>query len=534
MAKQFNEWLDEFINNGFDSKDVTNWPEEGSEPVVVEELPEDPQFGKVYAIETSGETTYYTTDVNGDWINLTEGGQGGGIIEVEYLPTEAGTAEVNDVYRVTVGTEATPAGVYICTALAPMNNIPCFVRTDNLRIPYGAPTLGTALELKENYAEQSSHNLFVDINPGGGHDDWFFKYSYDSVGDAENILTVLYRNFNSSDQHGAFYLDSTKHFVKVPNENSILIPRHSSNTIYYEEGLASNNMADILTQIYGDSDGAFTSGMVYYPRSVASSGQEYYQSNRAFMALIAPQAHSDGKGWIPDDYDWDRYYMQPGTSYQIVESSGTYSLQQGGGASYFTSEQDACDALQDSISHEVSSGEVFDSIYYPTISSGRFYSVAENNKNGIWLCTNTNETGISVDGDVTYGYYGYPLGFSGNTQNIPDWAICDFLTTAKTDKSYFNHISDVTFWNRANRIFYPIDSSGTKYTSQGWTNSVANVILYHNNECNTTQFTSGQIAYMEFYSSGQYAQLNVIDLPTTSTPVTVTINDVTYTITKNE
>jgi hypothetical protein len=39
---------------------------------------------------------------------------------------------------------------------------------------------------------------------------------------------------------------------------------------------------------------------------------------------------------------------------------------------------------------------------------------------------------------------------------------------------------------------------------------------------------------MEFYSSGQYAQLNVINLPTTSTPVTVTIDGVSYTITKNE
>ena len=109
MAKQFNEWLDEFIENGFDSNNVTHWPEEGSEPVVVEELPEDPVFGKVYAMEDGGETTYYTTDVNGNWINLTEGAQTGGIVDVEYL-SEA--TEPNVTYNVTVGDEEYGPGLY--------------------------------------------------------------------------------------------------------------------------------------------------------------------------------------------------------------------------------------------------------------------------------------------------------------------------------------------------------------------------------------------------------------------------------------
>jgi hypothetical protein len=261
-------------------------------------------------------------------------------------------------------------------------------------------------------------------------------------------LTVLYPNFNSSDQHGAFYLDYTKRYVKVPNEDSILIPRHSSDTIYYEEG-SSMDMADILTQIYGGSDSIFTSGMVYYPHSVASSGQEYHADSAAFMALIAPQAHQEdpqGSGWVPDDYNWEYYYMQPGTTYQIVEDGSGYSLQQGGGASYFTSEQDACDALRASIDHEVSSGEVFESIYYPTVSSGqRSYAITLNDKNGIWLRTNRYDTGSSRDGQTVYGYDDYLLGFDDGFQRISDGGICEFLNIAKTGKNGFDSVDDATF-----------------------------------------------------------------------------------------
>jgi len=82
MAKQFNEWLDEFINNGFDSEDITHWPEEGSEPVVVEELPEDPEFGKIYAVLSSGLMyDYYTINTEGEWVDLSESGQGG-VVEI--------------------------------------------------------------------------------------------------------------------------------------------------------------------------------------------------------------------------------------------------------------------------------------------------------------------------------------------------------------------------------------------------------------------------------------------------------------------
>lgn len=566
MTKQFNEWLDEFIDNGFDPENIGHWPEEGSEPVVVEELPEDPQFGKVYAIETSGETTYYTTDVNGDWINLTEGGQGGGIIEVEYL-SEA--TEPNVTYNVTIGDGEYGAGLYYSMLDNSENLI--FIYIDDLN--YIDTSGAVVLEQGEVLKRANNDACYINIDSGEQSSDTYYPYYYSS--NSTEILDAIYPHINEWQKTGAYYVSSGGSF-STPSEGAILVPHvQSSNETYYEEiGPISSdqiliynnpytselefssgefdlwynngsgftgangydNMEDILTGMYGNSDGAFTSGMIYYPQVNASSGQDYYETAWPFVALIAPLAYFDNRGgWMPNDYNWNQYTMQPGTTYQIVESSGSYSLQAGGGASYFTSETDARNALRNSIDHEVSSGEVFDSIYYPTLSSGeRSYQTVWNDKNGIWLCTETSDTGHSVDGDTVYGYYGYPLGFSGDTQRLMDSDICRFLTIAKTGKNGFDTIDDVTFWNRADSIFYPIDSSGARYTSQQWTNSVANVILYHNNNCCTTTFTSGQLAYMEFYSSGQYAQLNAIDLPTTSTPVTVTIDGVNYTITKNE
>ncbi len=52
MAKTLQKWLDEFVNNGADANDVTNWPENtGGGVVRVEELPETGEEHIIYELE---------------------------------------------------------------------------------------------------------------------------------------------------------------------------------------------------------------------------------------------------------------------------------------------------------------------------------------------------------------------------------------------------------------------------------------------------------------------------------------------------
>ena len=579
MAKQLNDWLDEFIEHGFDSEDITRWPEEGSEPIVVEELPQDPQFGKVYAIKNDDETTYYTVDVNGNWINLTEGSQTGGIVEVEYL-SEA--TEPNVTYRVTIGDASHGPGLYYSMLDNSENLIFIYINDLNYIDSSGAVVFESGEVLKR----ANNNACYINIDGGEQSSDTYYPYDYTESSGVVNILDAIFP-YSAQTNGGVFYLSSDDLFDTTSNYNTLIVPipqgsyyepvpvNSSGEVLVYDDGYNgiqyssganeiywkhypsdgsgyvfnglqyADDIPNMLTDVFGSND-IITSGIVYYPVVNESSGQDYYANGEAFMALIAPQAHPNPNpgesGWIPDDYTWYSFSMEPDKTYTIRfdESGSGYYLTETAGIDYFTSEQDACDALRDSIDHEVSSGEVFDSIYYPTVSSGqRSYTMTLNDKNGIWLKTDDYDTGSSVDGQTVYGYYDYPLGFDNGSQRIQDSEICEFLTIAKTGKNGFDYIDDNTFWNRANRIFYPIDSSGTKYTSQEWTNDVANVILYHSlngstYDCSTWFLNSGEFAYIEFYSSGQHASINTISLPTTSTPVTVTINDVTYTITKNE
>ncbi len=47
MAKEFKDWVDEFVKNGANPKNVPNWPEEAGGTKVVSELP---QVGEEYTI----------------------------------------------------------------------------------------------------------------------------------------------------------------------------------------------------------------------------------------------------------------------------------------------------------------------------------------------------------------------------------------------------------------------------------------------------------------------------------------------------
>ena len=60
MAKKLNDWLDEFVENGANPKDVTDWPEEAGQGIIeVNELPELGKEGAVYKLPNN---TYWTCE----------------------------------------------------------------------------------------------------------------------------------------------------------------------------------------------------------------------------------------------------------------------------------------------------------------------------------------------------------------------------------------------------------------------------------------------------------------------------------------
>lgn len=70
MAKDLKQWLDDFTANGFDPKDVTNWPEQGGGGVVeVDELPEVGKEDTIYALrkEVPGSYSWALVAAEGEY-----------------------------------------------------------------------------------------------------------------------------------------------------------------------------------------------------------------------------------------------------------------------------------------------------------------------------------------------------------------------------------------------------------------------------------------------------------------------------------
>jgi len=590
MAKQFNEWLDEFIENGFDSNNVTHWPEEGSKPVVVEELPEDPVFGKVYAMEDGGETTYYTTDVNGNWINLTEGAQTGGIVDVEYL-SEA--TEPNVTYNVTVGdAEYGPGLYYSIMDDNTGSGYLLFISLDGITYNYNNDN-DAHIVLSPDYDYIGGEAIFrcyegdtafINIDGSGNlSSDRYFPYNYTESSGVTDILDAIYP-YSAQKSGGVFFINNEGNFDTTSNYDTLIIPTpegssyesapiysseeiivydngegiqhssgyneiywkyHSSNGTYTFNGLQDESaISEMLTDAFG-SNGMLTSGMIYYPQGNLGN-QEYHRSSKAFEALIAPQAYLDGNDtWVSDGCNWNSYSMEPGKTYQIVESSGDYVLHEGA-PDYFETENEALQALENSIQHEVSSGDVFHSIYYPYLSSGtRHYDKTYNRPYGYWLRGNLNEYS-QADGQEVYGYNPQRLWNEyDHQQTLGEDDICNFLNVAKAglDNNYGYHDEYAgDFWSNADMIYYPNRDGGVDgYDCISWTENNGTIILLgHDNQWSgyyprTATMDNNHLYYQYIIAAGSanVNEIGSVALPVDSTPVQVTINGVSYTITKN-
>ena len=598
MAKQLKEWLDEFIDNGFDSKNITHWPEEGSEPVVVEELPEEPVFGKVYAMEDGGETTYYTTDVNGDWINLTEGGQAGGIVDVEYL-SEA--TEPNVTYNVTVGDEDYGPGLYYSIMdKNPGSDYLLFISLNGINYDYINNDSDGHIVLSPDYDYIGGEAIFscydgdmafINIDGSGNlSSDRYYPYNYTESSGVTDILDAIYPY--SAQKNGAFYLSSGGKFNTPSDETALLIQQgdsengyyydpafissgeevivyHNGDSIQYSSGAneiywkyySSNGTYDfyslqnqddipgMLTDVFG-SHGSFSSGGIYYPED--SGCQYYYCSTNPFIALISTHAtaYDDSSGYT-SDLMYQPYDMEPGKVYTVqldeYSSDQEYILKEVEAPNYFETENAALQALQNSVQHEVSSGDVFQSIYYPYYSSGRHYNKIGNEPYGYWFRGDLNNYSLSADGDQVYCYTPQRLWDEDNhRQALSEDDICNFLNVAKAgqDNSYNYHDEYAgDFWSNANKIYYPdyYEYPGG-YKSVSWTENTGLIyIVGKDNQWSGcypqwTTMDNSHFYYQHLVEAGSatVTWIDSVALPVDSTPVQVTIDGVSYTITKNE
>ena len=64
MAKEFKDWIDEFIENGANPKNVPNWPEEAGGTKVVTELPEVGEEHTIYELHTTPSKFNYIPCMN--------------------------------------------------------------------------------------------------------------------------------------------------------------------------------------------------------------------------------------------------------------------------------------------------------------------------------------------------------------------------------------------------------------------------------------------------------------------------------------
>ena len=61
MAKEFKDWVDEFVEHGANPKNVVEWPEEaggGSDSIVVTELPQVGEEHTIYELQETSKASY--------------------------------------------------------------------------------------------------------------------------------------------------------------------------------------------------------------------------------------------------------------------------------------------------------------------------------------------------------------------------------------------------------------------------------------------------------------------------------------------
>lgn len=608
MAMQFKDWLDEFIRHGFNSKDLTNWPEEGSEPEVVEELPDDPEFGKIYALSSGSEYIYYTVSEDGEWINLTEGGASGPI-EVDVLPFDG---IINTVYHLVYeeqpqissgdlgglgkglgglpvpGEPVTVDQYWVCVAeqipsteSSGVSSLPIpakYVRIDNI-IEYATNTSDNmkAIDLRgatkfEGVAITSgafSFNIWDEVSGGyiryndtyyssgivdflnktdaekSYNDDPEFygtaafvrEYSedpqssdvgyswtassgqifipqttqisskqftyYDSVALGDDVLsTLIYKDLESDQIY--YYVDNDQ------IQANFYWLYYSSDMPCWDRGSEIEDVCTMLSDMYFGDEGYMSSGAILYPYNDAyhtANAGEYEGEGDAFFAFIAPSAtyDSSGKQYNADNLDYRMYHLNPDKKYEITTSSNQYYLTEAQG---IQNESDAAAALNEIYGPGTSA--VLQSVI-PLDSSYGDYDTLSYDEHGYWLRPSS----------YYCAYTPYAI------ENMSNDEICDLLTTnACGDESGVPDVTDGSF-----RLFIPYYDGNyynMRYDDEGFTVDQGKIIVVHNAHTDVVNMGPNTPYYVDNNNTVQS-----ITLPVSGGSTTITINGVSYTITKN-
>ena len=192
---------------------------------------------------------------------------------------------------------------------------------------------------------------------------------------------------------------------------------------------------------------------------------------------------------------------------------------------------------------------IFQSIYYPYLSSGsRHYDKTYNKPYGYWFRGNLNAYSQSIDGQEIYGYNPQQLWNEyDHRQTLGEDDICNFLNVTKAglDNNYDYHDEYAgDFWSNANKIYLPDNNNYTDrdgYKSISWTENTGLIyIVGKDNQWSgwypqLTTMDGSHFYYQHLVEAGSatVTWIGSVALPVDSTPVQVTINGVSYTITKN-
>lgn len=540
MAKQFKDWLDDFINNGFNSEDVTSWPEEGGgdgEPVEVTELDNSISPGTTVHVEDTPVNDVYWTVSSGIYMELPKGDLGDVLppMQAEYLEEDIAVyknAELN-------------AGALIYYDSS-----------------FSTWTYSSNVVDYLNNPEREPEPLLVD-----DYDVAYFRtpyYNYETSGQWDSIYSSGYGFLIPVKQT----VQGQEESVDPTNEGLVL----SSGTIqsisifapvsytilaspYYVDVMTAaefsagsgEDLAKILDVIVLGDDhgeptlppeadnieyGTMTSGeYVYYPQAQSSGARSFNYTINPFIALIdeMPIENLDPLNpWIYGGHGYNMTPLEIDHTYKVVrdDSTGGCWIEEDPGV-----DVDTVPKLTTFI-RDTTREEGFDSvIYYPySYSSGeRYYGYYEPNINA----DDQSYLFLANNSDSGYGYkdswHVYPI--CDGSSRLSNDNIVKVLNIAKG----YDRDSLGTNWynyDSSKKAFVPLyDGNVYSYAYSPVAIQPGKAYYYSfptNNNADFQPMSENYIYYNDVNGNVNYSQL-----PASGASVTVTINGVEYTISRS-
>jgi len=556
MAILFKDWLDMFINNGFNPENITHWPEEGSEPEEVEELPEDPEFGRVYHLCNQYSSGYYTIDAHDNWIDLSEGVQPGGIVEVSQLPETPEEGVIYHLYNEIIPEDEN--GYY--TGIVNISSSEAvYIRVDDI---WTHTTDGYSCVGDDVRIVALSNNAITATSSGADFvyktadvDNQTIDYKAGSFTTEADVLdlieasdsafiagsmqnpTVYYKDVASSNQLWSYFLDGVEGVLvskeggfEAVYDDLIIAQRYSSGEYTTDindidadfiwkgedygyptwhsgnEDSTEYTITNMLTDI-----GSISSGQklqrIYYPSYDGIFNYNY----DAFVALTCTDVTEDSQGHCSVQTPiWTSTTLEKDKFYDFITSSGRYYINGHDKDSY---------GIRELLTN---SGNITD-IFYGTVDSYGHYAYYtqpyEPNHCGYWFEPDF------YNGNGYIPHVVWP-GYSLDT-NIA----CKFLNYAYSGNEYGN--------DYMNKAFFPLhDSNSYSATYEAVTiPDIHTPMIFLTGDDDDEKYSGAMATNKVYYRytsqyGGDDVRVGEATLPAAGSSTTITIDGVTYTISR--